>query len=305
MKVIKRDGTEVEFQREKIEIAISKANNSVKENERLSSEKIKTLSFDIEKKCSELNRAVSVEDIQDIVENSIMELGYFALAKNYITYRYQRAMNRSKSAVDAKILSIVDQCNEDIKQENSNKNPAIVSTQRDYIAGETSKDISDRLLLPPDIVRADKEGIIHFHDKDYYICREYNCCLLNLKDVLQNGTVISETMIETPHSFPTACNIATQVVAQVASSQYGGQSFSLAHLAPFVDISRKKIRKDVIEELKSCGLDVTTLLKKIDEIVEKRVREEIKRGVQTIQYQILTLLTTNGLSKGIGRCKIA
>lgn len=214
-------------------------------------------------------------------------------------------MNRSKSAVDAKILSIVDQCNEDIKQENSNKNPAIVSTQRDYIAGETSKDISDRLLLPPDIVQADKEGIIHFHDKDYYICREYNCCLLNLKDVLQNGTVISETMIETPHSFPTACNIATQVVAQVASSQYGGQSFSLAHLAPFVDISRKKIRKDVIEELKSCGLDVTTLLKKIDEIVEKRVREEIKRGVQTIQYQILTLLTTNGLSKGIGRCKIA
>lgn len=294
MKVIKRDGTEVEFQREKIEIAISKANNSVKENERLSSGKIKTLSFDIEKKCSEMNRAVSVEDIQDIVENSIMELGYFALAKNYITYRYQRAMNRSKTAVDAKILSIVDQCNEDIKQENSNKNPAIVSTQRDYIAGETSKDISDRLLLPPDIVQADKEGIIHFHDKDYFICREYNCCLLNLADVLQNGTVISETMIETPHSFPTACNIATQVVAQVASSQYGGQSFSLAHLAPFVDISRKKIRKDVIEELKSCGLDVTTLLKKIDEIVEKRVREEIKRGVQTIQYQILTLLTTNG-----------
>ena len=187
MKVIKRDGTEVEFQRKKIEIAISKANNSVKENERLSSEKIKTLSFDIEKKCSEMNRAVSVEDIQDIVENSIMELGYFALAKNYITYRYQRAMNRSKSAVDAKILSIVDQCNEDIKQENSNKNPAIVSTQRDYIAGETSKDISDRLLLPPDIVQADKEGIIHFHDKDYYICREYNCFMGRTKFITDRG----------------------------------------------------------------------------------------------------------------------
>ena len=305
MKVIKRDGTEVEFQREKIEIAISKANNSVKENARLSSDKIKILSFDIEKKCSEMNRAVSVEEIQDIVENSIMELGYFALAKNYITYRYQRAMNRSKTAVDAKILSIVDQCNEEIKQENSNKNPTINSTQRDYIAGETSKDISDRLLLPPDIVRADKEGIIHFHDKDYYICHMFNCDLVNLEDMLQNGTVISETMIEKPHSFTTACNIATQIIAQVASNQYGGQSISLAHLAPFVDVSRKKIRKDVIEELRVCGLIGRILQKNIDEIVEKRVREEIKRGVQTIQYQILTLLTTNGLSKGIGRCKIA
>lgn len=304
MKVIKRDGTEVEFQREKIEIAISKANNSVKDNDRLSSDKIKILSFDIEKKCSEMNRAVSVEDIQDIVENSIMELGYFALAKNYITYRYQRAMNRSKTAVDAKILSIVDQCNEEIKQENSNKNPTIASTQRDYIAGETSRDISDRLLLPPDIVQADKEGLIHFHDKDYYLCHIGNCCLVNLEDILQNGTVISETMIETPHSFSTACNITTQVVAQVASNQHGGQSFSLAHLAPFVDVSRKKIRKDVIEEMTIAGV-IDKYEDRIDKIVEKRVREEVRKGVQTIQYQILTLLTTNGLSKGIGRCKIA
>ena len=295
MKVIKRDGSEAIFNQDKIITAIKKANLSVKENDRLEDSQIIEIAFQVEQKCEALGRAPSVEEIQDMVEFSIMNTGHNQLAKNYITYRYQRAMNRSSNTTDERLLSLVDQCNEDIKQENSNKNPTIISTQRDYIAGETSKDISDRLLLPQDIVEADKEGIIHFHDKDYYICHEYNCCLVNLEDMLQNGTVISETMIETPHSFSTACNIATQIIAQVASSQYGGQSISLSHLAPFVEVSRKKIREGVSKELLPIadvlGNQFDTTVKKI---TEKRVREEIERGVQTIQYQILTLLTTNG-----------
>ena len=306
MKIIKRDGSEATFNLEKIKIAIKKANLSVSETQRLDDETIDNIAVSVENKCEAFGRAPSVEEIQDMVEFAIIDTGKYHLAKNYITYRYQRAMKRSANTTDERILTLVDQCNEDIKQENSNKNPTIISTQRDYIAGEASKDISDRLLLPQDIVEADNEGIIHFHDKDYFICHEYNCCLVNLEDMLKNGTVISETMIETPHSFYTACNIGTQIIAQVASNQYGGQSISLSHLAPFVDVSRQKIRKEVIEELED---DREKLGERFDKIVakntEKRVREEIRRGVQTIQYQILTLLTTNGLYMGIGRCKIA
>lgn len=295
MKVIKRDGTEAMFTSDKIYNAIYKANNSVSEKERLDEFTIKNISHEVERKCEALGRAPSVEEVQDMVELEIMSLGKYKLAKNYITYRYQRAMNRSSNTTDERILSLVNQCNEDIKQENSNKNPTIISTQRDYIAGEASKDISDRLLLPQDIVEADREGIIHFHDKDYFLCHEYNCCLVNLEDMLQNGTVISETMIERPHSFATACNIATQIIAQVASNQYGGQSISLSHLAPFVEVSRKKIREDIINELKPTAAELEKCFDEVvNNITEKRVREEIRRGVQTIQYQILTLLTTNG-----------
>jgi len=303
MKIIKRDGTEAIFDKNKIEIAISKANLSVNKSDRLSIDTIKYIADEIETKCESLGRAPSVEEVQDMVEKELLRFDKYELSKNYITYRYQRAMTRSSNATDERILSLVNQCNEDIKQENSNKNPTIISTQRDYIAGETSKDISDRLLLPEDVVEADREGIFHFHDKDYFICREYNCCLINLEDMLQNGTVISETKIEKPHSFATACNIATQIIAQVASSQYGGQSVSLTHLAPFVDISRQKIRKIVEEEQRIAHntvyggelVDFSDSMKAaIDNIVEKRVREEVKKGVQTIQYQILTLLTSNG-----------
>lgn len=303
MKIIKRDGTEAIFDKNKIEIAIKKANLSVNEKDRLSDIVISLIADDVESQCISFGRAPSVEEVQDMVEQALLKMDNYKLAKNYITYRYQRAMTRSANTTDERILSLVDQCNEDIKQENSNKNPTIISTQRDYIAGETSKDITDRLLLPQDIVEADREGIIHFHDKDYFICHEYNCCLINLEDMLQNGTVISETKIEKPHSFATACNIATQIIAQVASSQYGGQSVTLSHLAPFVEISRQKIRRDVEEEQRSTHNKIyggklvefsDNMKLAIDEIVENRVREEVRKGVQTIQYQILTLLTTNG-----------
>ena len=303
MKIIKRDGTESVFDKNKIEIAINKANLSVNESDRLDEASIKGIAKSIELECESFNRAPSVEEVQDMVEKKLVSLGYYELSKSYITYRYQRMINRSANVTDERILSLVNQCNEDIKQENSNKNPTIISTQRDYIAGETSKDMSDRLLLPEEIVEADREGIAHFHDKDYFICRCHNCCLINLDDMLQNGTVISETKIEKPHSFATACNIATQIIAQVASSQYGGQSISLTHLAPFVDISRQKIRKEVEAEqrvafTKIYGQELIefsdNMKEAIDEIVETRVKEEVKKGVQTIQYQILTLLTTNG-----------
>ena len=304
MKVIKRDGSEAVFNSDKIVKAISKANNSVPEPEKLTDLEILNIANNIQEKCEMLGRASSVEEIQNMVEDAIMNTGHNSLAKNYITYRYQRAMTRSANTTDERILSLVDQCNEDIKQENSNKNPTIVSTQRDYIAGETSKDISDRLLLPPDVIEADKEGIIHFHDKDYFLVHEANCCLVNLEDMLQNGTVISDTKIEKPHSFSTACNIATQIIAQVASSQYGGQSISLTHLAPFVDLSRKSFRKKILKDLSDAGIRLTD--DQINVLVENQVRREIEKGVQTIQYQILTLLTTNGLFYGeIGRFKIA
>ncbi len=292
MKVIKRDGSEAQFNSEKIIIAITKANNSVTAEDKLTPDIIEKIAKSIEYSCAKLGRAPSVEEIQNMVEHRIMETGHYTLAKNYITYRYQRAMTRSATEADERILSLVNQCNEDIKQENSNKNPSIVSTQRDYIAGETSKDISDRLLLPSDIVEADKEGIIHFHDKDYFIVHEANCCLVNLEDMLQNGTVISDTKIEKPHSFSTACNIATQIIAQVASSQYGGQSISLSHLAPFVDVSRQVIKEKLVADLSD--YDVTVSEDVINSIVEKQVKREIEKGVQIIQYQILTLLTTNG-----------
>ena len=303
MKIIKRDGTEAIFDKSKIKIALEKANLSVKESDRIVNCVIENIADIVESRCEDLGRAPSVEEVQDMVEKELVNLGKYDISKNYITYRYQRALNRAANTTDERILALVDLCNEDIKQENSNKNPTAISTQRDYIAGETSKDISDRLLLPQDIVEADREGILHFHDKDYFVCHEHNCCLINLEDMLQNGTVISETKIEKPHSFATACNIATQIIAQVASSQYGGQSITLSHLAPFVEVSRKKIRKQVEEEQriahnKMYGGELVefsdNMKSVIEEIVEDRVREEVKKGVQTIQYQILTLLTTNG-----------
>ena len=291
MKVIKRNGSEVEFDKNKIIVAITKANEANVFHE-LTENQINEAADYIQYKCEKLNRAVSVEEIQDMVENQIMAHGAFEVAKEYVRYRYQRSLIRKANTTDDRVLSLIECNNEEVKQENSNKNPIVNSVQRDYIAGEVSRDLSVRLLLPKEIVDADKEGIIHFHDTDYYAQHMHNCDLVNLEDMLQNGTVISETMIEKPHSFSTACNIATQIIAQVASNQYGGQSISLAHLAPFVQISRDKIRKSVEEEVVLLGIDATEEVK--SRIVEKRLLEEIKKGVQTIQYQVITLMTTNG-----------
>lgn len=292
MKIIKRNGSEAVFDISKIIVAITKANNADENTKELTSEQILKIASSVEASCAKMNRAMSVEEIQDLVENEIMAQGAFEVAKRYIRYRYTRSLVRKSNTTDNQILSLIECNNEEVKQENSNKNPTVNSVQRDYMAGEVSKDISRRLLLPPEIVEAHEQGIIHFHDMDYYAQHMHNCDLVNLEDMLQNGTVISGTLIEKPHSFSTACNIATQIIAQVASSQYGGQSISLAHLAPFVQVSRDKIRKDVLEEAR----EMQALLdeKVLSEIVERRLKDEIRRGVQTIQYQVVTLMTTNG-----------
>ena len=292
MRVIKRNGAEVEFDIVKIIAAVTKANDVVDEEARMTPVQIQRIAESVEFSCQSLGRAPTVEEIQDFVEHQIMAHGAFEVAKRYITYRYNRSLVRKSNTTDDKILSLIECNNEEAKQENSNKNPVVNSTQRDYMAGEVSRDLTNRLLLPEDIVKAHEEGIIHFHDTDYYAQHMHNCDLVNLEDMLQNGTVITGTLIERPHSFATACNIATQIIAQVASNQYGGQSISLTHLAPFVDVSRQKIRKQVLAEVEALGVDPTE--DKITEIVEKRLREEIRRGVQTIQYQVVTLLTTNG-----------
>lgn len=291
MRIIKRNGAEEAFDIQKIIVAISKANQASDKNQ-LSGEQIQEIADYVEYKCEKRNRAVSVEEIQDMVENQIMATGAFDLAKDYVRYRYQRSLIRKANTTDNRILSLIECNNEDVKQENSNKNPTVNSVQRDYMAGEVSKDLTKRLLLPQDIVEADQEGIIHFHDSDYYAQHMHNCDLVNLEDMLQNGTVISETRIEKPHSFSTACNIATQIIAQVASNQYGGQSISLAHLAPFVEVSRKKIRGEVLEEVKVFGCTPSQEI--VDQVVETRLRKEVIKGVQTIQYQVITLMTTNG-----------
>lgn len=291
MKIIKRNGSEADFDLSKIIIAVSKANAACKKEE-LSPSQITEIAEYVEFKMSKANRALSVEEIQDIVENQIMAQGAFEVARLYVKYRYNRSLIRKANTTDNQILSLIECNNEEVKQENSNKNPTVNSVQRDYMAGEVSKDITKRILLPQDIVEAHEQGLIHFHDADYFAQHMHNCDLVNLEDMLQNGTVISETMIEKPHSFSTACNIATQIIAQVASSQYGGQSISLAHLAPFVQTSREKIRREVIEESKMLGIDMNE--EQITKLTEKRVREEVSRGVQTIQYQVVTLLTTNG-----------
>ena len=292
MRIIKRNGAEVGFDITKIIIAVTKANEAVEEADRMTPVQIQRIAESVELQCQKMNRAPTVEEIQDMVEHYIMAHGAFEVAKHYITYRYTRSLVRKSNTTDDKILSLIECNNEEAKQENSNKNPVVNSTQRDYMAGEVSRDLTNRILLPEDIVKAHEEGIIHFHDTDYYAQHMHNCDLVNLEDMLQNGTVITGTLIERPHSFATACNIATQIVAQVASNQYGGQSISLTHLAPFVDVSRQKIRKQVLAEIEELGVaqDET----KIARIVEKRLREEIRRGVQTIQYQVVTLLTTNG-----------
>ncbi len=292
MKIIKRNGSEMEFDIRKIENAISKANMSVEEASRMTPLQIRRISESVALDCENMGRSPSVEEIQDLVEKQIMAHGAFEVAKNYITYRYTRSLVRQSNTTDEKILSLIECCNEEAKQENSNKNPVVNSTQRDYMAGEVSRDLSERILLPRDIVEAHEAGIIHFHDTDYYAQHMHNCDLVNLEDMLQNGTVITGTLIERPHSFSTACNIATQIIAQVASNQYGGQSISLTHLAPFVDVSRRKIRKVVEQELVTLGVSPSE--DKIRKIVEDRLLEEIRRGVQTIQYQVVTLLTTNG-----------
>ena len=292
MKIIKRNGAEVPFDIQKIEVAVTKANNSVAEADRMTPVQIGRIAESVELQCQKMNRAPTVEEIQDLVEHQIMAHGAFEVAKRYITYRYTRSLARQSNTTDEKILSLIECNNEEAKQENSNKNPVVNSTQRDYMAGEVSRDITNRLLLPREIVEAHEEGIIHFHDTDYFAQHMHNCDLVNLEDMLQNGTVITGTMIEKPHSFATACNIATQIVAQVASNQYGGQSISLTHLAPFVEVSRQKIRRIVLAEMASIGVDPGE--EKIHELVEARLREEIRRGVQTIQYQVVTLLTTNG-----------
>ncbi|MBE7031979.1 MAG: anaerobic ribonucleoside-triphosphate reductase [Ruminococcaceae bacterium] len=292
MKIIKRNGAEENFNEEKILVAITKANESVDEDVRMTDLQIKRITESVVISCEALGRAPSVEEIQDLVEKKIMAHGAFEVAKNYITYRYTRSLVRKSNTTDNKILSLIECNNEEAKQENSNKNPVVNSTQRDYMAGEVSKDITNRILLPKDIVDAHNEGLIHFHDSDYFAQHMHNCDLVNLEDMLQNGTVITGTLIERPHSFSTACNIATQIIAQVASNQYGGQSISLTHLAPFVEVSRQKLRKAVTAELEALGVDATE--EQISEMTEKRVREEIQRGVQTIQYQVVTLLTTNG-----------
>ena len=292
MRIIKRNGAEVGFDITKIIIAVTKANESVEEVDRMTPVQIQRIAESVELQCQKMNRAPTVEEIQDMVEHYIMAHGAFEVAKHYITYRYTRSLVRKSNTTDDKILSLIECNNEEAKQENSNKNPVVNSTQRDYMAGEVSRDLSERILLPQDIVEAHREGIIHFHDSDYYAQHMHNCDLVNLEDMLQNGTVITGTLIEKPHSFATACNIATQIVAQVASNQYGGQSISLTHLAPFVQVSREKIRASVRSEFDAVGVSVTE--DNINAIAEKRLREEIRRGVQTIQYQVVTLLTTNG-----------
>ncbi|WP_075721613.1 anaerobic ribonucleoside-triphosphate reductase [Roseburia sp. 499] len=292
MRIIKRSGKEVGFDVTKIIEAIRKANKEVSENEQLTEKQILNITERITDFCEAMDRTYNVEEIQDLVENQLMEYKAFEVARKYITYRYKRALVRKSNSTDQQILSLIECNNEEIKQENSNKNPIVNSVQRDYMAGEVSKDITRRFLLPDNIVRAHEEGIIHFHDADYFAQHMHNCCLVNLEDMLQNGTVISETMIEKPKSFSTACNVATQAIAQIASSQYGGQSITLSHLAPFVDVSRQKLRRIVKEEFEAAGLGLNE--EKINEIAEMRVREEIKRGVQMIQYQVITLMTTNG-----------
>ena len=292
MKIIKRNGSEVVFDISKIIAAVTKANNVVPANQRLTKEQIIAIADEVQDVCSKRNHAMNVEEIQDLVENAIMEAGAYEVARKYITYRYVQSLKRTHNTTDDRILALIECNNEEVKQENSNKNPTVNSVQRDYMAGEVSKDLTMRMLLPPEVVKAHDEGIIHFHDADYFAQHMHNCDLVNLDDMLQNGTVISGTLIEKPHSFSTACNIATQIIAQVASNQYGGQSISLTHLAPFVDISRKKIRRDVEAEMKELGINPGE--EKLSEIVEARLREEIKRGVQTIQYQVVTLMTTNG-----------
>lgn len=292
MKIIKRSGAEVDFDPKKIETAVKKANESVVPSERMSDIQIKRIAEDVESAATNVNRSLSVEEIQDMVEDQIMNQRAFDVARRYITYRYQRALVRKANTTDEQILSLIECNNEEVKQENSNKNPTVNSVQRDYMAGEVSKDITKRLLLDSDIVEAHEQGIIHFHDADYFAQHMHNCDLVNLEDMLQNGTVISGTLIEKPHSFSTACNIATQIIAQVASCQYGGQSISLAHLAPFVDISRKKIYSEVLEEFREAGTDISP--EKAREITEKRLLNEVSKGVQMIQYQVVTLMTTNG-----------
>lgn len=292
MKVIKRNGAEMQFDIEKIVAAITKANEASEQDVRLTPMQIRRIAEAVELNCIRMNRAPGVEEIQDLVEKQIMAHGAYEVAKKYITYRYTRNLIRRSNTTDDRILSLIECHNEEAKQENANKNPTVNSVQRDYMAGEVSRDITNRILLPEDIVKAHEEGIIHFHDTDYYAQHMHNCDLVNLEDMLQNGTVISGTMIERPHSFSTACNIATQIIAQVASNQYGGQSISLTHLAPFVQVSREKIRKTLREELDTLGTSVSD--EKFAEVVESRLREEIRRGVQTIQYQVVTLLTTNG-----------
>ena len=292
MKIIKRNGAEEVFNKDKIISAIDKANSTIEEKYRLTDMQIKRIAEAVVLSCEELNRVPTVEEIQDFVEDQIMAHGAFELAKHYITYRYTRSLVRKSNTTDDRILSLIECNNEEAKQENANKNPIVNSTQRDYIAGEVSRDLTDRILLPQDIVKAHEEGIIHFHDSDYYAQHMHNCDLVNLEDMLQNGTVITGTLIERPHSFSTACNIATQIIAQVASNQYGGQSISLTHLAPFVQVSREKIRASVIEEMNAIHADVSE--ETIRELTERRLREEVRRGIQTIQYQVVTLLTTNG-----------
>ena len=292
MKIIKRSGAEVTFDPQKIIIAVTKANESVVPSQRMSEIQIKRIAEDVESAAANINRSLSVEEIQDMVEDQIMNQRAFDVARRYITYRYTRALVRKSNTTDEQILSLIECNNEEVKQENSNKNPTVNSVQRDYMAGEVSKDITKRILLSPDIVDAHERGLIHFHDADYFAQHMHNCDLVNLEDMLQNGTVISGTLIETPHSFSTACNIATQIIAQVASCQYGGQSISLTHLAPFVDISRKKIYKDVVKETTEAGVNLPE--EKLLEIAEKRLLEEVRKGVQMIQYQVVTLMTTNG-----------
>ena len=291
-KIIKRSGEEVVFDPAKIRRAVEKANSEVIENERLSDWEIDQLTATVEKICASRTRSLGVEEIQDLVEDQIMNFRAFSVARKYITYRYKRELVRKSNSTDDQIMSLIECNNEEVKQENSNKNPVVNSVQRDYMAGEVSKDITRRLLLPPEIVEAHEMGIIHFHDADYFAQHMHNCCLVNLEDMLQNGTVISETMIEKPHSFSTACNIATQAIAQIASSQYGGQSISLAHLAPFVDVSRQKYRRAVREEFAAAGIEASE--KTMDEVAEMRLRKEVEQGVQMIQYQVITLMTTNG-----------
>ena len=292
MKIIKRNGSEAVFDISKIIAAVTKANNVVASNQRLTKEQITTIADDVAQECQSRNHAMNVEEIQDLVEDAIMQTKAYEVARKYITYRYVQSLRRTHNTTDDRILSLIECNNEEVKQENANKNPTVNSVQRDYMAGEVSKDLTMRMLLPAEIVKAHEDGIIHFHDADYYAQHMHNCDLVNLDDMLQNGTVISGTLIEKPHSFSTACNIATQIIAQVASNQYGGQSISLTHLAPFVDISRKKIRRDTEAEMKELGIDPGE--EKLSQIVEARLREEIKRGVQTIQYQVVTLMTTNG-----------
>ena len=292
MKIIKRNGSEVVFDIMKIISAVTRANNVVSEDERLSPMQIRRIAESVENSCLSMNRALNVEEIQDLVEHQIMAHGAYEVAKNYITYRYTRSLVRKSNTTDEKILSLIESNNEEVKQDNSNKNPTVNAVQRDYMAGEVSKDLAARILLPREIVEAHEAGIIHFHDADYFAQHMHNCDLVNLEDMLQNGTVISGTLIEKPHSFSTACNIATQIIAQIASNQYGGQSISLTHLAPFVDVSRKKIRRTVMEEIKTFGVEPSE--EAISSVVENRLRDEIRRGVQTIQYQVVTLMTTNG-----------